>query len=112
MSRSMAHFQSSIVRIDLTPDSRGYVLFNVSRQDRDDTNLFHPLTSLDVLTCEYIADLAIVSMHAMDWIDRNCEEITHEKRHLYYKFKELPDVRTVPGESGGSDQSSSGLRGT
>lgn len=98
MSRSMAHFQSSIVRIDLIQDTRGYVLFNVSRQDRDDTNLFHPLTSLDVLTCEYIVDLAIVSMHAMDWIAKNCKEITHEKRHLYYKFKELSNVDTSSAE--------------
>ena len=98
MSRSIAHFQSSIVRIDLTQNTRGYVLFNVSRQDRDDTNLFYPLTSLDVLTCEYIADLAIVSIHAMDWIEKNCEEILHEKRHLYYKFKELPNANTGSAE--------------
>ena len=97
MSRSMAHFQSSIVRIDLTPDSRGYVLFNVSRQGRDDTNLFHPLTSLDVLTCEYIADLAIVSMHAMDWIEKNCEEIrASDGRHLYYRFRKTETPGGAP----------------
>ena len=84
---STVHFQSSTLRIDLIPDSRGYVLFRLSKRDQDDTNSFSPLTSLDVLTCEYLVDLMDVNVQAVNWIVANCEEIKHEDRHLYFKFK-------------------------
>ncbi len=86
----MAHFQSSIVRIDLIQDTRGYVLVSLSRSDLDSTNSDNPASCLTGLTCEYLADIAIASMQAMDWIEKNCEEIrTDEGRHLYYRFKDL-----------------------
>ena len=97
MSRSMAHFQSSIVRIDLTPDSRGYALMSLSRSDLDSTNSGNLVSCLTGLTCEYLADIAIASMQAMDWIEKNCEEIRTDKgRHLYYRFKNLTNENNSP----------------
>ncbi len=74
-------FESSLIRAELFPDSRGNVLFSLTRLDRDDGKL-------DILTCEYLSDLAVVSLKAMQWIDLHCEEIKYGDRHLYYKFKE------------------------
>ena len=88
MNPSIVRFQSSTVQIDLIPDSRGYVLFSMSKSGRENTSL--PPPSLNELTCEYLVDVLDVTVRAMQWIIANCEDVTFEGRHLYYQFKEVP----------------------
>ena len=73
----IASFISSIVQLDLVPDSRGYVLFSLSNHDNAEN-----------LTCEYLVDLIEVTAAAMRWIVENCDEHKDGDRHLYYQFRE------------------------
>jgi hypothetical protein len=96
MSQSIVAFQSSILRLALSPDSRGYVLFSLWILHPESADLWTPLTSQDVLTCEYLTDLITVAVEAAKWITVNCIDIkSDEGRHIYYQFKELPDVRII-----------------
>ena len=95
MPQSSIFFQSACLRIDLVPDSRGYVLFKLSKQDPNNTGKFTPLYHTDALTCEYLVDLIATAVDAAKWISVNCEEIKEDNRHLYFKFKEALDVRSV-----------------
>lgn len=80
----MISFQSSTLQLDLFPDSRGYVLFNL--HNIDEQNKSKPL--MKNLTSEYLVDLVQVTDAAMRWITENCENITTEdRRHLYFKFR-------------------------
>lgn len=90
MSHSTVTFRSGCLRLDLSPDSRDYVLFSLWKQAPDSDDISSPRTSIQRLTCEYIVDVIHVTVQAAKWIEANCEEITYEGRHLYYKFR--PEV--------------------
>jgi hypothetical protein len=90
MLRFFPVFRSSILQLALSPDSRGCVLFSLSKWSPVDGKSLTPLTSQDVLTCEYLTDLHNINMQAMKWILEHCEEIVEDNRHIYWKFKEIP----------------------
>ena len=90
-------FESSIIRLNLTADLRGYVLFDL--QVADDSGKWTGANTPDNLACEYLVDLLNLTIAAMRWIDANCEDITHEGTHLYYRFRgpdEQPPVKIAP----------------
>jgi hypothetical protein len=87
MSQPIIHFRSSIVQITLTLDSRGYILFSLSKLNPDSTDKFSPLSSMDALTCEYLPDLVLASYKAMEWIGLNCEEEKNGQQHLYFRLR-------------------------
>ena len=81
-------FRSAIFQIDLFPDSRGYVLFNLSCYDKESGRFHKGIELRERFTCEYLADLITVCVEAIKWIEEHCEHVSHEGQHLYFKFKE------------------------
>jgi hypothetical protein len=83
---STVTFQCGYLKIDLTPDSRDYVLFSLWKQNEDKS--FETIRySLQRLTCEHLVDLIGVTVMAIRWIEQNCKDITTEDgRHLYFQF--------------------------
>ena len=80
-------FQYGCLKIDLTPDSRDYVLFSLWKQNEMDAGYTSVRASLSRMTCEHLVDLIGVTVMAIRWIEQNCKDITTEDgRHLYYQF--------------------------
>lgn len=90
MVASTKSFRSGSLCLDLYPDSRGYVLFSLWKQD--DQNPTVPRLSITRMTSEYLVDVLQVTIEACKWIEANCENVTHEGRHLYFAFKEQVDA--------------------
>jgi len=87
---STVTFQCGCLKIDLTPDSRDYVLFSLWKQNEDKS--FETIRySLQRLTCEHLVDLIGVTVMAIKWIEANCTDIQYEGRHLYFQFPQEPD---------------------
>lgn len=83
-------FESSILRLALFPDSRGYVQFALYVKGNTD---WQPLETGNALTSEYLTDLLEVTIGAMAWIVQNCTNIKAEDgRHLYFAFKPATPV--------------------
>lgn len=109
MSSQTPWFQYGLYRIVLTPDSRNFVEFSLWKSAQDGTDSWSPVTSNDVLTCEYLTDLLTVTVIAMEWIENNCVDIQSPAgMHLYYQFKEPVNERTLPGDASGSNQALAG----
>lgn len=83
----VAEFISSIIRLQIYPDSRDYVTFGM--QYRDERGNWQPLTASSALACEYLTDVITVSVACAQWIPANCSELLHEGRHLYYRFRRV-----------------------
>jgi hypothetical protein len=79
-------FRSSALSLELSPDTRGYVLFTLKTANLKGE--FDQPDSPEVLTCEYLVDLLNVTVAAMQWIETNCDHITEADTHLYYKFRD------------------------
>lgn len=92
MPHSTVSFESGCLRLDLYPDSRGYVLFSMSKKPGIGEHTASLPTSIVRLTCEYLTDVIQVTVDAVRWIEKNCDQITCEGRHLYYKFREEPNA--------------------
>jgi hypothetical protein len=93
MNHYIAIIQSANLGMGLSLDSRGYVRLTLLLQD--DHGNWHSLPEGSCLTCEYLEDFAGLSVTAMEWITKNCERITEEGRHLYWRYKEPCDVALV-----------------
>ena len=90
---STVGFRCGVLQLDLTPDSRNYVLFSLWRINPDVKTEQPMRLSVQRLTCEYLTDLLTVSIEAVNWITANCIDIkADDGRHLYFQFKEEPDA--------------------
>lgn len=97
MSPYIVIFQSSILGLALSLDSRGYVLFSFLIQGQDG---WRSLPAGKTLTCEYLVDVVNLSGDSMNWIIQNCDEIKEGEIHLYFKWKGFIDGNaTAPGVS-------------
>ncbi len=86
-------FESAILSLGLFPDSRGMCQFHLEEKEG---LKYHPISSTRPLTCEYLTDLHYLTILAVQWVLNNCEDVQHEGRHVYWKFRTVQPPPPAP----------------